>query len=305
MDLRQLAALCAVADHHSFSGAARALHTVQSNVSTHVARLEAELGAILIDRATGSPTEKGELVVARARRVQAELDALAGDLASADDQVSGNVRLGVIGTTGRWLVPILLPAVAHSHPRVRIVVVDATTTSLLPQLLDARLDLAVLNLPLAHPDIEVEPLFDEDRILVAPEDHALAGHDRITIGELAAHPLLLEPQGTAFRDDLDLDAARAGETLSPLAEIDGMRLLATLAFGGYGPAVLPATAAPPTMAGGPWRRVAVADLTRRSVGIAIRRRSRLSSPSQAVRKILRQVVAAEGPNHPGVHTPES
>ena len=59
MDLRQLAALTAVADHHSFSAAARALHTVQSNVSTHVARLEREVGAQLVDRATGMLTEAG------------------------------------------------------------------------------------------------------------------------------------------------------------------------------------------------------------------------------------------------------
>jgi DNA-binding transcriptional LysR family regulator len=43
MDLRQLAALAAVADVGSFSAAARRLHTVQSNVSTHIARLEREL----------------------------------------------------------------------------------------------------------------------------------------------------------------------------------------------------------------------------------------------------------------------
>ena len=54
MDLRQLAALTAVAEAGSFSAAARRLHTVQSNVSTHVARLEAELGATLVDRSTGA-----------------------------------------------------------------------------------------------------------------------------------------------------------------------------------------------------------------------------------------------------------
>ena len=50
MDLRQLNAVVAVADEGSFSAAADALHTVQSNVSTHVARLERELGVSLIDR---------------------------------------------------------------------------------------------------------------------------------------------------------------------------------------------------------------------------------------------------------------
>ena len=57
MDLRQLAALTAVAEAGSFSAAARRLHTVQSNVSTHVARLERELGATLVDRSTGALTD--------------------------------------------------------------------------------------------------------------------------------------------------------------------------------------------------------------------------------------------------------
>src|ERR671911_2714366 len=91
MDLRQLAALTAVADAGSFSAAARRLHTVQSNVSTHVARLEKELGVTLVDRAAGRLTEEGEVVVARARRVQAELEALTADVASLRDEVAGSV----------------------------------------------------------------------------------------------------------------------------------------------------------------------------------------------------------------------
>src|SRR4051812_11290737 len=110
MDLRQLNALLSVAEHGSFSAAARALHTVQSNVSTHVARLERELGTTLIDRANGSLTAEGEVVAARARRIQSELDALTSDVASLNDEVAGHVRVGVIGTTARWLVPRLMVA---------------------------------------------------------------------------------------------------------------------------------------------------------------------------------------------------
>src|SRR6202035_3384361 len=78
MELRQLAALVAVTDHGSFSAAADALHTVQSNVSNHVARLEKELGLQLIDRQGCQLTEGGEAVVERARRIAIELDPLAG-----------------------------------------------------------------------------------------------------------------------------------------------------------------------------------------------------------------------------------
>lgn len=300
MDLRQLAAVTAVADHESFSAAARALHTVQSNISTHVARLEAEVGVSLVDRSNGRLTPAGEVVVGRARRIQGELDDLVADLASAAGHVAGRVRLGIIGTTGRWLVPLLLPAVALDHPRIELVLVDATTTSLVPQLIEGRLDLAVVNLPLTDPDVELETMFEEDLILLAPEDHPLAIGDSVTFPELAQYPLLLGPQGTALRDDLDLDAERAGVTLTAQAEVDGMRLLATLAFGGFGPAVLPATAAPLTLAAGPWKRVRIAEVTPRSVGLATRRRALLSAPGQAVREVLRRVVRDEVAAHPGV-----
>src|SRR3954453_315023 len=98
MDLRQLAALVAVAETGTFSAAADALHTVQSNISTHIARLERELGATLVDRAAGRLTEGGEAVVARARRVQAELDAMTSDVNSMRAEIVGHARMGVIGT---------------------------------------------------------------------------------------------------------------------------------------------------------------------------------------------------------------
>ena len=82
MDIRQLDALLAIAEHKTFSKAARSLHTVQSNVSKHIARLEEELGAILVDRDAGTLTEEGEAVVARARRIRAETDAIALDMAA-------------------------------------------------------------------------------------------------------------------------------------------------------------------------------------------------------------------------------
>jgi len=89
MDVRQLASLVAIADHGSFSAAARALFTVQSNISAHVAKLERDLGVSLIDRATGDLTDEGELVVERGRRILREMDEIAADISALDDVVSG------------------------------------------------------------------------------------------------------------------------------------------------------------------------------------------------------------------------
>jgi DNA-binding transcriptional LysR family regulator len=191
MDLKQLRALLAVGEHQSFSAAARALHTVQSNVSTHVSRLEREIGVTLIDRSTNTLTEEGLVVAERARRIEAEFNALESDVASLRDEVRGKVRLGVIGTTARWLVPLLLVGLAQRHPAIKVVILDATTSSLVPQLLAGQIDLAIMNLPVDDPDLSIETLFDEERVLVAPAGHALYDRTSVTLADLAEYELLL------------------------------------------------------------------------------------------------------------------
>ena len=300
MDLRQLNAITAVSEHRSFSAAARALHTVQSNVSTHVARLERELDAVLVDRRTGELTAEGEVVVLRALRIKAELQAIPADVSALRDDIRGTVRFGIIGTTGRWLVPALLAALKESYPGVHLVVVDATTTGLLPQLQSGQLTMAVLNLPLSEPELTSEPLFDEERILIVPNDHELANYESVTLSDLATHEVVLPPPGTQFRNEVDAAASELGIELTPAAELDGMRLLASLAFQGYAPALVPATAAPYGH-GDDWKIVNVDDMTTRSVGLAYRRWTTLPAPARAVQQVISEVVAAEGARQPGLH----
>ena len=112
-------------------------------------------------------------------------------------------------------------------------------------------------------------------------------------------PLLLEPPGTGFRDDLDADAARAGVTLSAQAEVDGMRLLASLAYQGYGAAILPASAIV-EWTDGTWRTIPLDGTTPRAVGLATPRRARLSAPTRATVEVHR-LVSSDVPGRPGLH----
>jgi len=300
MDRKQLRALVAVAEHHSFSGAARSLDTVQSNISAHVARLERELGLTLIDRATTEPTYEGRAVLERARRIEAEFEALDSDVASLRDVISGHVRLGLIGTTARWLVPPLLSGIGERFPEVSVVVLDATTSSLVLNLLSGTVDLAVLNLPVDETELVVEPLFDEDRLLIVPRGHPLYDLDSVDLSQLVHHQLLLEAPGTPFRDLLDAAGAEQGVRIQPKAEFDGMRLLASLVFSGYGAGIVPASAAPVGV-GGDWRRVPVSGVPGRSVGLVRRRRGLLSAAQRVVAEAIHAAVAHEGSAPAGIH----
>jgi len=300
MDLRQLSTLVAIADHGSFSAAARALYTVQSNVSGHIARLERELGVTLVDRQRGGLTDEGAIVVERARRVLHELDDIAAEMASRGDEVRGDSRIGCIGTTARWILPQLLAHMQRAHPAVHITIHEGNTTNLLPRLVSQHLDGALTHLPVDDPELVVEPLFAEELVLLAHSSHPFDDVDEITLAEVARHPLLLPPRGTGLRRVLDRAATNVGAELQAQVEIDGVRLMASLAFEGYGAAIVPATAIPRWLQGD-FRRISVPELPRRVVGWAQRRRPTPGAATRSVLAALHEVVLEEGAHQPGIH----
>jgi len=301
MDLRNLQALLGIADTGSFSAAAQAIGTVQSNVSAQVARLESELGAVLVDRGSGRLTEEGQIVVGRARRVMSELDSMVADMAALRHEVVGTVRVGVIATTGRWLVPLLFAETRARHPHLRLMVVEGTAMTLDPELVSARLELAVVSLPTDRDELIATPLFEEDLVLVVPVDHPLArgsGADPqgressrppLPLAALADVDMLLPLPGTQLRDEIDGALAPAGVHLRPAMELDGVRLIASLTFDGYGLSILPASSVPWSMRER-FSLVTVEGLPRRRVGVALRRRGMPSAPTRAVIDILHDVL---------------
>lgn len=303
MDLRQLQAFLAVVDHGGFTAAARATHTVQSNISTHVARLERQLDATLIDRSSGAPTEEGEAVVTRIRRIQNELTALVADVASFQGSPRGLVRVGVIGTTGRWLLPLLVNELALHAPQIELVVADGSSASLTRRIVEGDLDIGVIGLPVDEPDLQTTRLFTEENVVVAPTGHALTKlRSPISIKQLANYELLLAASGTSIRAQLDRIFEKANVTPRVKLEVDGMRLLASLAFQGFGVAIVPSTAAPGWI-GGDWERIRVEGLGRRSVGLANRRRGMPSVATQATAELIRAIVRRQADTVAGLQLP--
>ena len=258
----------------------------------------------LVDRSTGAITEEGALVVERGRRIQRELDEIAADISALDDVVSGETRLGVIGTTARWLMPEFLTALRAAHPSVRPTISDGGTSSLVPRLLAGHLDACIVHLPVDDPEVSVETLFAEDLILVVPAKHALFGRESVGIEELARHPILLPPRSAQLRRIIGRAAEAHGTQLESQAEIDGVRLMASLAFEGFGAAIVPATAVPRWLKGD-FSRVVVPELPRRVVGWVQRRRPRPGPPTRAAFEIVHDLIERRGPRQPGVHVGES
>lgn len=293
MEVRQLKALVAIADTGSFSAAADVLLTVQSNISAHLKKLEHELNTVLVDRSSGTLTSTGSLAVARARRVLAELEALESDVRAMQHEVTGTVRVGIIGTTARWLVPQLLNKAPGRFPDLRLVFIESTTTTLEAQLDSGYVDLAVLNLPHTSHDLLLTPLFEEELVLVTSREHPLAAESEIGVRALDGVPLLLPCHGTAFRYELDEAVAPLGIKLVARAEVDSTRLIASLTFEGYGPAILPATAVPSYIQDR-WTTIPIRQMPKRLVGVAQRPRTLPSAPVRAVLDLLTEIVFETG-----------
>src|SRR5713101_6063678 len=149
VELRHLETLLAIAQEGSFTAAADALATVQSNVSEQVRQLEAELGVALLVRGRrgAEPTEFGVVVLDRARRIQRELEAMRADLSMLQGLESGYARLGVVGTASRWLVPSLVDDLRKRAPGVRLRVNEGASERLFLEVITGELAQAVVTEP--------------------------------------------------------------------------------------------------------------------------------------------------------------
>ena len=164
MELRHLETLLAIAEEGSFTAAADALHTVQSNVSEQVRQLEAELGVPLLVRSRrgAEPTEFGAGGArARAPRpTRARGDARRPRRCCRGSR-PGTRSLGVVGTASRWLVPALVADLRERAPGVRLRVNEGASERLFAEVLDGELAQAVVTEPVDDRRLVVEHLLEE------------------------------------------------------------------------------------------------------------------------------------------------
>jgi DNA-binding transcriptional LysR family regulator len=290
MEIRQLEALVGIADHGTFSSAAEVLGTVQSNISTRIARLEGELGTELVNRATGALTESGEIVVLRARRILSELGAIASDVSELSADIHGKVSLGMIGTAGRWIVPLLLEAQRETYPHIALHITEGTNSTIEPQLVHGQLDIAVLAWPVTAGELSEVDLFSEDLVVIVDRNHEIARSGAsITLAELAQYELMLPLSGTPIRREIDEACHDQGVELHPLIEVDGLRTIASMTFDGYGPSILPATMLSKHLRD-KFVAVHIAHLRRRRVSLVSRRFGFPAAPVRAIQALLIDVV---------------
>jgi len=144
MDLRQLRYLVALAEERSFTRAAAREHIAQPALSQQIRRLEREVGLALVERTTRrvATTEAGDLLVARARRALAEIEAAQAEMQALRGMLTGRVAIGAMPTMGPIDLSPVMAAFHRRHPGVELVVREQSIEDLAEMLRVDELDIA-------------------------------------------------------------------------------------------------------------------------------------------------------------------
>ena len=294
MELRQLRYLVALADECHFTRAAAREHIAQPALSQQISRLEAEVGLALVERTTRrvALTGAGELLVARARHILAELEAAQSELQTLAGVQGGRLSVGALHTMGPVDLSLLLASFHRNHPAVELTVREQSSEELADMLREDVIDLAFLSVTerIQSRGLELHRLVTEELVAVLPMQHPLAGREGIGLRELAGDPFMTFRAGSRLRELLDSGAAAAGFEPRIALESNESRRIRSLVSSGLGVAILPRSDAAGPGAPVAMTRLIEPELTR-DVTLASRAGRRHSPAAVAFLALTRQAFA--------------
>lgn len=247
MNLRDLKYLVTVADTHHFSQAAERCFVSQPTLSGQIKKLEEELGVTLFERTKRSveTTHLGDAIVAQARQVLEQAEALRQLAQSYQDPLVGPLRIGAIPTLSPYLMPLILKPLKKQYPHINLVLSEELTDKLLTRLVKHEIDAVLLATPVEDPDFESMPLFDEPFWLVHPRSHPLSRKKKIIQADLDGADLLLLAEGHCLAEQaMEVCHIHERNIQGDLADLRAASLetLLQMVAAGFGSTLLPALA---------------------------------------------------------------
>jgi DNA-binding transcriptional LysR family regulator len=260
MELRQLRYLVTLAEELHFTRAAAREHIAQPALSQQIRRLEDEVGLALVERTTRrvTMTEAGASLVARARRILAEVDAAHDEMQQLSGVQAGRVTVGVMHTMGPVDISTALAVFHHLHPGVELTVREQSSEELAEMLRVDELDLAFLSVTerIESHGLGLQQLVAEELVAVLPRHHRLGGRRTVHMAELAEDEFVSYREGSRLRELLVSAARDAGFKPRVKLESNESRRIRRLVAQGLGVAILPRSDAE-----GPGAEIAIATLT--------------------------------------------
>jgi DNA-binding transcriptional LysR family regulator len=204
LNFDQLRTLLEVIEQGSFSAAARRLNLTQPAVSLQIRELERRFGVRLIERMgkQAHATAPGGELAEAAQRILRECDHADTMMRRFREDWTGRVRVGTTLTTMIYRLPPILRALRLAHPGIDMVVNNAPTRVCIENIIQNRIDLALVNLPVEDRQLRITPLFEEEMVAIFPvtmrdvpevvtPDYVAGENLLVEAATSAAHPLVL------------------------------------------------------------------------------------------------------------------
>ena len=242
MDIRQIEVFLSVMQYSSVTRAAEKLYLSPGAVSLQLHNLAAEQRTELFVRSGRRivPTEQAFRLAGHARQLVAKIREIQHDFANVPEEDSRPFHFATGATTLIHRLGHPLRLVRRRFPKADIHVTVAATEQMVAGLLDRRYDLALISLPWSHPDLTLNPLFEEELLVLRPsKPTSRGGVLTIRPQELAAAPFLLYPKTSNMRSMIDRFFQELEINPRVIMEADDTEAIKRLVEAGFGYSILP------------------------------------------------------------------
>jgi DNA-binding transcriptional LysR family regulator len=287
-----------VCEHLSFRRAAEDLHLSQPAVTQQIKALEDELGTRLLDRTGGRVvlTAAGRVLKARATELAELVARTQEELASLRGEHSGLLRAGASTSIAQYVLPKMLGAFHHEHPRVKLQIRSGNTEEVVEWLIEGRIAIGLIEGPALRKDVRVEPFMEDELVLLYPANHPWKSRQSLTVQDLKGAPFLLRERGSGTRRVLEAALAKAGlkvNDLEVVMELDSSEAIISSVESGLGIGFVTRAAVMPRL---PLGRIATAKIQ----GLRIPRSFSLVYPTgpkpEGLAGVFRQFTLEHGRN---------
>ncbi len=296
MDLFQLETFLAVAEERSFSRAAARLHRTQSAVSQAVAKLESELGEVLLERSSrdGTLTDAGEVLREYALKLLNLRGEAAGALADLRALHHGRLNLAANEYTCLYLLP-LLDEYRRQNPRIKVAVQRALASRIPDEVLMHSVEIGVLSFKPDDAQVQSVVVFRDELSLVVNPRHPLARAGEVSIRELGTQNFIAHNIPSPQRQKVIQTFRRHKTPLNMGVELPSLEAIKRFVEMGNGVALVPGLSVQSELATGALVRVRMKELQfERKLRLVFRRGGNLSHAALAFLKVVETYSEAHG-----------
>ena len=285
MNLHHLRLFAAVVDHGGFTKAAESLHLSQPAISKSLNELERRLGLTLLDRGGRSIrlTDAGQTLYARARELFGVERIAEQELREIRGLKRGVLRIGASTTIATYMLPPYLGRFHLRHPGIRIRATSANTRTVLRMLLESRVDVALVEGPVSHPQVEIQPWREDELVVISHPGHRLLSQSGVDVAMLVREQFIVREPGSGTRDVIARALALHGARLAKTMRVGGTEAIKQAVAAGLGLAIVSRAAAADQLALGKIAVLSVEALVMRRTLGQIKLRGRV--PTAAAREL--------------------